>query len=162
MRRSPPLVSDYFLAERWPGRMTICIVSRKRSLPIEPGGVRGRIWPTSFSTSPTSFVPCAATAWWQMAVELLIIGAVVYWVVRFFRRNPRRPPAQGRRIPADQPLPDRQPRRRPVWARRQIEYLYGKFLLFASRATIVVFQPELRRASCGWARRGCSAASPAR
>jgi diadenylate cyclase len=82
---------------------------------------------------------------WQVAIELLLIGAVVYWTVRFLQgtRGARmlkgiafvlislyllvRLVGQG-------------------FGLEHIVFLYDKFLLFASFALAVVFQPELRRA----------------
>jgi diadenylate cyclase len=89
--------------------------------------------------------PLTAHPWWQVAMELLIIGAVVYWVMRFLRGT------RGARLLRGIALVliglyliihllattlglDR------------IDFLYGKFLGIASIGIIVVFQPELRRA----------------
>src|SRR3954470_16332065 len=83
--------------------------------------------------------------WWQVAIELLIIGLFVYCVMRFLRgtRGERMIKGTGlllvilylivRLIGSELHL-DR------------INFLYGKFLLFASFAAVVVFQPEIRRA----------------
>lgn len=86
-----------------------------------------------------------AIPWWQITIELLLIGLVVYWIVRFLRgtRGARllkgiavvliglyiivRLLGQGFKL-------------------QRIEFLYGQFLYFAAFAVIVVFQPELRRA----------------
>lgn len=80
-----------------------------------------------------------------VAVELLLIGAVVWWVMRFLRGTRGARLIKGvvlllgtiyvviRLLPKDL-----------GWER--IEFLYGKFLLFAFVAVIVAFQPELRRA----------------
>jgi diadenylate cyclase len=94
----------------------------------------------------TSFLrSLSAYPWWQIALELLIIGGVVYWVMRFLRGT------RGARLLRGIALVlivlyvvirflattlglDR------------IDFLYGKFLGIASIAVIVVFQPELRRA----------------
>jgi diadenylate cyclase len=94
----------------------------------------------------TSFLrSLSAYPWWQIALELLIIGGVVYWVMRFLRGT------RGARLLRGIALVliilylvirflattlglDR------------IDFLYGKFLSIASIAVIVVFQPELRRA----------------
>lgn len=86
-----------------------------------------------------------AYPWWQVGIELLLIGTVVYWVIRFLRgtRGARMLKGVafvlislylivslvGSRFGLD-----------------RIRFLYGQFLIFASVATIVVFQPELRRA----------------
>ncbi|MHC4982011.1 MAG: diadenylate cyclase CdaA [Planctomycetota bacterium] len=86
-----------------------------------------------------------------VAVELLLIGAVVWWVMRFLRGTRGARLVKGlalllvtvyvvirvlpKNIGGDREL---------GWER--IEFLYGKFLLFAFVATVVAFQPELRRA----------------
>ena len=80
-----------------------------------------------------------------VAVEMLLIGAVVWWVMRFLRGTRGARLIKGvalmmgtiyvviRLLPKDL-----------GWER--IEFLYGKFLLFAFVAVVVAFQPELRRA----------------
>ena len=82
---------------------------------------------------------------WQIALEWLLIGLVVYWVVRFLKGT------RGARMLKGiafvlitlylivRLLGER-------FGLERIEFLYGKFLLFASFAVVVVFQPELRRA----------------
>jgi diadenylate cyclase len=94
---------------------------------------------------PSFLRSLSAYPWWQIALELLIIGGVVYWVMRFLRGT------RGARLLRGIALVlivlyvvirflattlglDR------------IDFLYGKFLGIASIAVIVVFQPELRRA----------------
>lgn len=83
--------------------------------------------------------------WWQVALELLLIGAFVYAVLRFLRgtRGVRVLKGIGfavvvlyiivRLVGAELKL-------------ERIDFLYGKLLLLASLAAVVVFQPELRRA----------------
>ena len=78
-------------------------------------------------------------------VELLLIGAVVWWVMRFLRGT------RGARLVKGFALllacvyvvilmlPERL-----GWQR--IQLLYGHFLLFAFAAVVVAFQPELRQA----------------
>ncbi|MGB7161308.1 MAG: diadenylate cyclase CdaA [Tepidisphaeraceae bacterium] len=84
-------------------------------------------------------------AWWVVAIELLLIGLVVYWVLRFLRGTRGARMLKGIafvlislylmvRIVGTQFGLDR------------IEFLYRQFLLFAAAACVVVFQPELRRA----------------
>ena len=80
-----------------------------------------------------------------VAVELLLIGVVVWWVMRFLRGT------RGARLVKGVALmlvtgyvvilalPESM-----EWER--IKFLYGGFLLFAFGAVIVAFQPELRRA----------------
>jgi diadenylate cyclase len=86
-----------------------------------------------------------------VAVELLLIGVVVWWVMRFLHGTRGARLIKGvalllvtvyvvirllpRNLGGDQKLD---------WDR--IEWLYGKFLLFAFVAAVVAFQPELRRA----------------
>jgi diadenylate cyclase len=83
--------------------------------------------------------------WWVVAIELLLIGLVVYWVLRFLRGTRGARMLKGIafvlislylivRIVGTQFGLDR------------IEFLYRQFLLFAAAACVVVFQPELRRA----------------
>jgi diadenylate cyclase len=83
--------------------------------------------------------------WWQVSIELLLIGLVVYWVVRFLRGTRGARMLRGIafvlvslylivRLLASQFGLDR------------IAFLYERFLLFAGFAIIVAFQPELRRA----------------
>ena len=83
--------------------------------------------------------------WWQVAIELLIIGAVVYWVVTFLQGT------RGARLLKGiafllvvlyvvvRLLAGR-------WGLQRLAFLYEKFLLAAGFAIIVVFQPEIRRA----------------
>src|SRR3712207_3271249 len=84
-------------------------------------------------------------SWWQVAIEWLLIGLVVYWVVRFLRGTRGARLLKGIafvlislylviRLAASKFNLDR------------IDLLYRQFLGFASVAIIVVFQPELRRA----------------
>lgn len=86
-----------------------------------------------------------------VAVELLLIGLVVWWVTRFLRGT------RGARLIKGfalvlvtvyvviRLLPRTLPGEISVsWERA--EFLYGRFLLFAFVAVVVAFQPELRRA----------------
>src|SRR5262245_39695041 len=86
-----------------------------------------------------------AYKWWQIAFELLIIGVVVYWVIRFLRGTRGARLLQGIAIVliglyliikllADQ------------FELYRIAFLFERFLAIAYIAIIVVFQPELRRA----------------
>jgi len=82
--------------------------------------------------------------WWRVAIELFLIGLVIYWVVSFLRGT------RGARM------------LRGVafvlitlyllvalvaakWGLERVAFLYQKFLYFAFFASVVVFQPELRR-----------------
>jgi diadenylate cyclase len=83
--------------------------------------------------------------WWQVLIELLIIGGVVYWVISFLQGT------RGARLLKGivvllitiyvvvRLLAGR-------FGLQRIEFLYGRFLLAAGFAIVVVFQPELRRA----------------
>src|SRR4051812_28159687 len=82
---------------------------------------------------------------WQVAVELLLIGIVVFAVIRFLRGTRGARMLKGVafvlitlylivRLVGTQ------------FGLTRIEFLYRQFLIFASLATVVVFQPELRRA----------------
>lgn len=82
---------------------------------------------------------------WGVAVEWLLIGLVVYWVLRFLRGTRGARMLKGIasvlvilyvliRLVAD------------TLGLQRLDLLYGKFLTVASVAVIVVFQPELRRA----------------
>jgi diadenylate cyclase len=93
----------------------------------------------NFITALRSYKP------WVVTTELLLIGMVVFWVVRFLRGTRGARMLKGiavilislylivRLLGGKFGL-------------ERIDFLYGKFLLFASFATVVVFQPELRRA----------------
>jgi diadenylate cyclase len=83
--------------------------------------------------------------WYQVAIELLVIGFVVYWTVRFLQgtRGARMLKGIGFvlialylivRLLAS------------TFDLSRIAFLYERLLLFASLAIVVVFQPELRRA----------------
>lgn len=83
--------------------------------------------------------------WWQVSIELLLIGLFVFWVLRFLRGTRGARLLKGIafalvvlylivRLLAEQ------------FELQRIAFLYEKLLLFASLAVIVVFQPELRRA----------------
>jgi diadenylate cyclase len=86
-----------------------------------------------------------AIGWWRVALELLLIGVVVFWVIRFLQGTRGARMLKGIAfvlitlyllvtVAGNYFLLDR------------LVFLYEKFLLFASFALAVVFQPELRRA----------------
>src|SRR5438874_4009191 len=84
-------------------------------------------------------------AWWQVAIELLLIGLVVYWVVRFLRGTRGARLLKGIAfVLISLYLIIRLGAYR--FGLERIDFLYRQFLGFASIAIIVVFQPELRRA----------------
>jgi diadenylate cyclase len=83
--------------------------------------------------------------WWVLLTEWLLIGFVVYWVIRFLRgtRGARLLKGIGIvlivlylivKIVA-------------TWLHlERINFLYGQFVSYAAFAVLIVFQPELRRA----------------
>jgi diadenylate cyclase len=91
------------------------------------------------------FRALSAYHWWQVAIELLIIGAVVYWVMRFLRGTRGARLLRGialvliglylvvRLLASTLGL-------------YRIDFLFTQFLSIAAIAVIVVFQAELRRA----------------
>ncbi len=83
--------------------------------------------------------------WWRVAIELLLIGMVVTWVVSFLRGTRGARMLRGIafvlvvlylvvRLVADQ------------LGLERIVFLFERLLLVASFAILIVFQPELRRA----------------
>ena len=84
-------------------------------------------------------------AWWQIAIQLLLIGAVIFWVVRFLQgtRGARMLKGIGIVLVTVYLIGHLVARK---FGLGQIDYLYGNFLVFVGFASIVVFQPELRRA----------------
>src|SRR3954464_11539943 len=82
---------------------------------------------------------------WQIAIEWLLIGTVVYWVVRFLRgtRGARLLKGIAFLLVALYLVVTLVGER---FGLQRIQYLYGQLLLFVSLAAVVVFQPELRRA----------------
>ena len=83
--------------------------------------------------------------WWQIAIEMLLIGLFVFWIVRFLRGTRGARLLKGIavvliglyiivRLLGTQ------------FGLQRIEFLYRQFLTAAAFAIIVVFQPELRRA----------------
>ncbi|MDB5297586.1 MAG: hypothetical protein JWO31_3569, partial [Phycisphaerales bacterium] len=93
-----------------------------------------------------SFMRSLATyQWWRVAIELLLIGLVVYWGVRFLRGTRGARMLRGIAFVLvslylivgllDQRLD-----------LTRLRFLYEKFLLGATFAIGIAFQPELRRA----------------
>jgi len=80
---------------------------------------------------------------WQVGIEWLLIGLVVYWIVRFLRgtRGARLLKGIAFLLIALYLIV-----RLGGEHLSRIEFLYRQFLSFASLAFVVVFQPELRRA----------------
>ena len=94
---------------------------------------------TSFARAFRSYSP------WRVALEMLLIGIVVYWVVKFLQGTRGARLLRGvvmlllslylvvRLLSG-------------VFDLEIISFLYDKVLLLASVAVVIVFQPELRRA----------------
>ena len=98
-----------------------------------------------FLNFQTFFRSLRIYSWWQIALELLLIGLVVFWVVRFLRGTRGARMLRGIAfvlislylivgLLADQ------------FGLGRLGFLYEKFLLGASFAIGIAFQPELRRA----------------
>ncbi len=85
-----------------------------------------------------------------VAVELLLIGVMVWWVTRFLRGTRGARLVKGTLVllagvyVVIRLLPRNLGETPLDWDR--LEFLYGKFLFFAFVAAMVAFQPELRRA----------------
>ena len=109
--------------------------------------------PVKFLSLSTSIVPVLqdyshawkAYSWWQVGIELLLIGSVLYWVVSFLRGT------RGARLlkGAVVLLISLYVVVKLVATRFDLErvaFLYSVFLQFAFIAIVVALQPELRRA----------------
>jgi diadenylate cyclase len=97
---------------------------------------------TNFSTFLRSL---SGYHWWQVAIQLFLIGAVVFWIIRFLEGTRGVRMLKGIAILLISlylvvSLVGN------VFRLDAIVFLYEKVLLFASFALAVVFQPELRRA----------------
>src|SRR5215216_1995234 len=130
------------------GRNPARVVCRRDPLvnifPVARGGGRAHVNDEFFNFGDF-FRAIGSYPWWQVLIELLIIGAVVHWVVSFLQGTRGARLLKGivvllitiyvvvRLLAARLGL-------------QRIEFLYGRFLLAAGFAIIVVFQPELRRA----------------
>jgi diadenylate cyclase len=82
--------------------------------------------------------------WWQIALEILVIGLVVYYLIRFLRGTRGAHMLRGIAFL----LISLSVLVQLLVAAFQLDrlgFLYGKFLTFAGYAVIVAFQPELRR-----------------
>jgi diadenylate cyclase len=101
--------------------------------------------PDQFLNFASFFRALRTYPWWQIATEMLIIGLAVFWVMRFLRGTRGARMLKGIatvliglyiivRVLGTQ------------FDLQRIDFLYGKFLGFATFAVVVVFQPELRRA----------------
>jgi len=86
----------------------------------------------------------SAMGWWRVIIELLLIGIVVFWVIRFLQGT------RGARMLKGIAVVLVTLHLLVTFAGEyfrldRLVFLYEKFLLFASFALAVVFQPELRR-----------------
>jgi diadenylate cyclase len=83
--------------------------------------------------------------WWQIFIEWLLIGTVVYWVVRFLRGTKGTTLLKGIvfLLIALYLIVTLVGERMGL---QRVKFLYDKLVLAASFVVIVVFQPELRRA----------------
>jgi diadenylate cyclase len=90
-------------------------------------------------------VSLRAYGWWRVGIELLLIGTVVYYVLRFLRgtRGARMLKGIAFLLIVVYVVVELGKR---AFQLERIAYLYGQFLQIASIVVIVVFQPELRRA----------------
>ncbi|HEX4797378.1 MAG TPA: diadenylate cyclase CdaA [Humisphaera sp.] len=93
-----------------------------------------------------SFVRALRTyAWWQVAIELFLIGLAVYSVLRFLRGTRGARMLKGIAfVLITLYLVVRLLSTR--FGLYHLQFLYSQFMIFASFAVVVVFQPELRRA----------------
>jgi diadenylate cyclase len=94
----------------------------------------------------SNFITAVKTyGWWRVATELILIGAIVFWIVRFLRgtRGARMLKGIGLLL-ITLYLVVRLVGQKFGFDR--IAFLYERFLYFAALAIVVVFQPELRRA----------------
>ena len=93
----------------------------------------------------TVFRSLRAYAMWQIVVEMILIGTVLYWVISFLRgtRGARLLKGAGVLLITLYVLVRLVANRFEL---QRIDFLYGAFLKFAFIAIVVVFQPELRRA----------------
>jgi len=86
-----------------------------------------------------------AYPWWEVAIQLLLIGVVVFWVIRFLEGTRGVRMLKGTAVILVS-LYLIVSLARSFLHLDPIVFLYEKLLLFASFALAVVFQPELRRA----------------
>ena len=84
-------------------------------------------------------------AWWQVLTEWLLIGLVIYWIVRFLRgtRGARLLKGIGLVLIFLYLIINIVAKYLKL---ERIVYLYGQFVQYAAFAILIVFQPELRRA----------------
>ena len=86
----------------------------------------------------------AAMGWWRVLIELLLIGIVVFWVIRFLQGTRGARMLKGIAVVLIT-LHLLVTFTGEYLGLTRLAFLYEKFLFFASFALAVVFQPELRR-----------------
>jgi diadenylate cyclase len=86
----------------------------------------------------------SAMGWWRVIIELLLIGIVVFWVIRFLQGTRGARMLKGLAVVLIT-LHLLVTFVGEYFRLDRLVFLYEKFLLFASIALAVVFQPELRR-----------------
>lgn len=90
------------------------------------------------------FARLGSYPWWQVALELLLIGVVTYLVIRFVQGTRAAGTLKGLFfLMVVGTLLTRILGQREAFQR--LTFLYDNFLTFAAIALIVIFQPELRR-----------------
>ncbi len=98
-----------------------------------------------FPDLPSFVTALRSYPWYQVGIEMLIIGVVVFFALRFLQGTRGARMLKGVAfILIALYLVVRLVGQRFDLAR--IEFLYSKFLLFTYFAVVIVFQPELRRA----------------
>lgn len=91
------------------------------------------------------FMAIRTYGWWRVVTEWILIGAVIFWILRFLRGTRGARMLKGIAVILISTylvvslVADR-------WGFDRIAYLYERFLYVAALAIVVVFQPELRRA----------------
>jgi diadenylate cyclase len=100
---------------------------------------------SDFPNLRTYFAGISSYGWRQIGIELVLIGLVVYWVIRFLRgtRGARMLRGIAFVLIALYVIVGLLASSLRL---ERLQFLYEKFLLFASFAIIIAFQQELRRA----------------
>lgn len=98
-----------------------------------------------FPELPNFVTALRSYPWWQVGIELLIIGTVVYYALKLLQgtRGARMLKGAGFVLVTLYLIVRLVGQR---FGLERVEFLYSKFLLFTSFAMVIVFQPELRRA----------------
>ena len=102
--------------------------------------------PNQFLNFSDFFKALHTYPWWQVVIELLLIGAVVFWVIRFLRGTRGARMLKGIAFVLIFLYVITRLLSAPPFELLRIQFLYGRFLIAASFAVVVAFQPELRRA----------------